>query len=98
MRRLLLLVCAVVLVETVFFSALAPLLPYYADSLLADQTERAGLEQAFGFALLNAAWAPGHLIGSVAGGALAGAAGDTAPYLGLAGLCAVTLPALKQLA
>ena len=33
MRRLLILVCAVVLVETVFFSALAPLLPHYADSL-----------------------------------------------------------------
>jgi MFS family permease len=82
----------VVFAATAFAAFFAP-----AMALLADQTERAGLEQAFGFALLNAAWAPGHLIGSVAGGALAGAAGDTAPYLALAGLCAVTLPALKQL-
>jgi MFS family permease len=33
MRRLLLLVCAVVLTETVFFTALAPLLPHYSRTL-----------------------------------------------------------------
>jgi len=66
-------------------------------ALLADQAERAGLEQALGFALLNIAWAPGHLVGSAAGGALAGALGDSAPYLILALLCTLTLPALKHL-
>jgi MFS family permease len=85
-------VVLVVFAATAFAALFAP-----AMALLADQTERAGLEQAFGFALLNAAWAPGHLIGSVGGGALAGVVGDTAPYLGLVGLCAVTLPALKRL-
>jgi MFS family permease len=82
----------VIFAATAFAAFFAP-----AMALLADQTERAGLEQAFGFALLNAAWAPGHLIGSIAGGALAGAAGDAAPYLTLAVLCTVTLPALKRL-
>ena len=31
MRRLLLLVCAIVLVDTSFYAAITPLLPYYAD-------------------------------------------------------------------
>ncbi len=82
----------VVLAATAFGAFFAP-----AMALLADQAERAGLEQALGFALLNAAWAPGHLVGSAAGGALAGAAGDATPYLILALLCILTLPTLKHL-
>ncbi len=85
-------VVLVVAAATAFAAFFAP-----AMALLADQTERAGLEQALGFALLNAAWAPGHLIGSVAGGALAGAVGDAAPYLTLAVVCLLTLRALKHL-
>jgi MFS family permease len=68
-----------------------------AMALLADQVDRAGLEQALGFALLNVAWAPGHILGSTGGGALGGAAGDSVVYLILALLCALTLPALKHL-
>jgi predicted MFS family arabinose efflux permease len=62
MRRLLLLVSAIVLVETVFFSALAPLLPYYEDEV--------GLsKQAAG--VLTAIYAAGALAGAIPGGALA---------------------------
>jgi len=82
----------VVLGATAFGAFFAP-----AMALLADEAERAGLEQALGFALLNLAWAPGNLVGAVAGGAIATATGDTAPYLILALLCALTLPALKHL-
>jgi hypothetical protein len=31
MRRLLLLVCAIVFIDTSFYAAITPLLPYYAD-------------------------------------------------------------------
>jgi predicted MFS family arabinose efflux permease len=65
-------------------------------ALLADGAEDAGLDQGFGFALLNLAWAPGHIIGSAAGGALADATGDAIPYLILAGLCLTTLFALRH--
>jgi predicted MFS family arabinose efflux permease len=39
-----------------------------ATALLSDQAERAGLELTLGFVLLNLAWAPGNLLGAVAGG------------------------------
>ena len=62
MRRLLILVSAIVFVESVFFSALAPLLPYYEDEL--------GLsKQAAG--VLTAIYAAGAIAGAVPGGALA---------------------------
>jgi predicted MFS family arabinose efflux permease len=82
----------VVIAATAFGAFFAP-----AMALLADQAEQAGLEQALGFALLNIAWAPGHLVGSAAGGAVAGAVGDAIPYLILAVLCTLTLPTLKHL-
>jgi DHA1 family multidrug resistance protein-like MFS transporter len=68
-----------------------------AMALLADQSDRAGLELALGFALINIAWAPGQLVGAAGGGALASAVSNSAPYLILAALCAVTLAALKPL-
>lgn len=86
------LAAVVVLAATAYAAFFAP-----AMALLADQAEGAGLEQALGFALLNLAWSPGHLVGSTAGGALAGAVGDTAPYLILALLCTLTLATLKHL-
>jgi MFS family permease len=61
-RRLVLLVSAIVLVETVFFSALAPLLPHYEDEV--------GLsKQAAG--ILTAIYAAGAIAGAIPGGALA---------------------------
>ena len=59
MRRLLLLVCAIVAADTAFFTALTPLLPHYAD--------RFGLSKAEAGALV-AAYAGGALIGAVPGG------------------------------
>jgi predicted MFS family arabinose efflux permease len=65
-------------------------------ALLSDGADSYGIDQAFGFALLNLGWAPGHLIGSGAGGALADALGDAATYLILAGVCLVTLLAVQR--
>lgn len=68
-----------------------------AMALLSDEAESAGLEQSLGFSLLNIAWAPGNLIGAAAGGAIAGAVGDTAPYLTVAGLAALTFAGLARI-
>jgi MFS family permease len=65
-----------------------------AMSMASDEAEATGLDYAFGFALINLAWAPSQVAGSAGGGALADATSDTVPYLVLAGLCALTLAAL----
>jgi hypothetical protein len=44
---------------------------------------------------MNACWGVGALVGPAAGGALAGAAGDSGPYLILAGLCLATYLATR---
>jgi MFS family permease len=62
-----------------------------AMALLSDAADAGGLEQGFAAALINLAWALGQMAGSGAGGALAKAAGDAVPMIGLAGLCALTL-------
>ena len=56
MRRLLLLVGAIVLVDTIFYSALTPLLPHYADELELSKSD-AGV--------LAAMYALGGLAGAV---------------------------------
>jgi MFS family permease len=79
--RLLVPVCAVVGVDTVFFSALTPLLPHYAAA--------AGLSKA-GAGVLIAAYPAGTLIGSLPSGALVARFGDRfVMVLGL-GLMAVS--------
>ncbi len=76
MVRLLALVCAIVGVDTVFYSALTPLLPHYAAA--------AGLSKA-GAGILIAAYPAGTLIGSLPSGALVARFGDrTVAVLGLA--------------
>ena len=62
-----------------------------ALSMLADASEARGLEYAYGFALMNLAWAPGAAGGSAVGGALAGAVSDALPYLVLTALCTASL-------
>ena len=62
-----------------------------AMALLADSAEAVGLEYAYGFALVNIAWAPGAFSGAALGGAIADATADAVPYLALAGACLLTL-------
>jgi MFS family permease len=68
-----------------------------ALSLLADTAEALGLDHAYGFALVNLAWAPGAAAGAAAGGAVAQATADAVPYLALAGTCLATFAALARL-
>jgi predicted MFS family arabinose efflux permease len=63
-------------------------------SLASDEAEALGLDYAFGFAIINLAWAPSQVAGSAGGGRLADVTSDAVVYLVLAGLFALTLAAL----
>jgi MFS family permease len=67
-----------------------------AFALIAEGAERTGLPQGMAFGLMNAAWATGALVGPAAGGAVATASGDVAPFLVAAGLCATTLAVARR--
>jgi MFS family permease len=79
LRRLFLLVAAVVLVDTMFFSALTPLLPSYRDTL--------GLTKSAA-GVLSAAYAAGTLSASLPGGWLAARVGVKPTLLAGLGLLA----------
>jgi MFS family permease len=64
-------------------------------TLISRGAELAGVAQGLAFGLMNACWGVGALIGPAAGGALAGAAGDSVPYLILAGICVATYLATR---
>jgi MFS family permease len=66
-----------------------------AMSHLADLAERRGLDYAYGFALVNIAWAPGQAVGAALGGGLARLTSDAVPYLLLTCLCVLSLAALS---
>src|SRR2546429_4274776 len=83
MRRLLLLVSAIMLVDTLFYAALTPLLPHYADTLGLSKT---------GAGVLTAAFGVGTLAGSIPAGMLAARTGPKPVVLvGLALLSATSL-------
>jgi MFS family permease len=63
-------------------------------SLASDEAEARGLDYAFGFAIINLAWAPSQVAGSAGGGRLADATSDAVAYIVLAALFALTLAAL----
>jgi predicted MFS family arabinose efflux permease len=67
-----------------------------AMSHLTDLAEHRGLDYAYGFALVNLAWAPGQALGASGGGALARATSDTVPYLILAAVCLLSLALLAR--
>jgi MFS family permease len=72
MRRLLAMVAAIVLVDTMFYAAIAPLLPYYAHHFHLAKGQ-AGL--------LSASYAAGTLVGSIPAGWMAARAGVRATIL-----------------
>jgi len=83
LRSLLALVCAVVLVDTVFYAVVTPLLPVYADELGLGKT---------GAGVLEASYAAGTLLAAVPAGLLAARAGvRRTVLLGLGLLGASTL-------
>ena len=61
-----------------------------AMAMASDEAEAIGLDYAFGFALINLAWAPAQIVGAAGGAALAQATRDAVPYLVLAAACLVT--------
>ena len=78
MRRLVLLVSAVIMIDTAFYAAVSPLLPHYVDELGLSKTA-AGI--------LVGSYAAGSLVGAIPGGWLAGRWGVKPTTLaGLAGL------------
>jgi MFS family permease len=64
-------------------------------ALVSHGAELAGLAQGLAFGLMNACWGVGALIGPAAGGTLAGATGDSVPYLLLACVCLATYLATR---
>ena len=83
MRRLLALSCAIVLVDTVFYAALTPLVPYF--------NEEFGLSKA-AVGVLSGAYGAGVLVGSAPGAYLASRAGVKAAAI--AGLILMSLTSL----
>jgi MFS family permease len=82
-RRLVSLACAIVLVDTIFYAALVPLVPYYSGEL--------GLSKS-GVGILSGAYGAGVLVGAAPGGYLASRAGvRSAAITGLSLLCVSTL-------
>ena len=63
-------------------------------ALASDEAEAQQLDYAFGFAIINLAWAPSQVAGSAGGGRLADLTSDSVPYLVLAAFFALTLAAL----
>lgn len=72
MRPLLVLACAIVFVDTTFYSAITPLLPHFEDEF--DLSKSAA-------GVLTAAYAAGTLVGAIPGGYLAARAGVRATVL-----------------
>jgi MFS family permease len=78
-------------VVVVFGCVVVGVLNTPAMALITDGIDRAGLDQGFGFALVNLVWATGQVCGSMAGGTFARVTSDGVAYVLLAGVCGVAL-------
>jgi MFS family permease len=67
-------------------------------ALLSQGADRAGIDHSYAFAVQNLMWAGAQMIGSGAGGALAGATTDFVPYALVAAVAVATLAAVPRLA
>jgi MFS family permease len=67
-----------------------------AMSMVTDEAETLGLDYGYAFALVNIAWAPGQAGGAALGARIASLTSDRVAYIGLAGVCLVTLVALER--
>ncbi len=65
-------------------------------TLLSHGADDVGLDQAFGFALMNLAWALRRVHRAAAGGAVAKATADAVPYLTIAATAAIALAAVSR--
>jgi MFS family permease len=83
MRRLLALTCAIVLVDTIFYGALTPLVPYFSEEFGLSKSE---------VGILGGAFGAGVLVGSAPGAYLASRAG--VKVAALAGLALMSLTSL----
>src|SRR4051794_24736706 len=82
MRRLLFLTGAIIFVDTLFFAALTPLLPHYADSIGLGKT---------GAGVLAAAYPAGAFVGAIPSGMVAARLGVKATVLfGMTGVAITT--------
>jgi MFS family permease len=81
------LVIAAVTAESLFWTPGA--------ALLTDGVQALRIPPEQGFVIMNLAYGPGQVVGSIAGGGLAALAGDAAAYLVLAVTCAATLVVLR---
>ena len=63
-------------------------------ALASDEAEAQRLDYAYGFAIINLAWAPSQVAGSAGGGRLADVTSDSVAYLVLSAVFALTLAAL----
>ena len=86
------------LLVPMLFAAAIAFGAFYAPALtmLSHAAENVGLAQGLSFGLMNASWAVGNAVGPAAGGGLADATRDAVPYLVGAGICTVTLLALRR--
>jgi MFS family permease len=66
-----------------------------AMAMMSDIADAVGLDQGLAAALMNLAWAGGQIVGSAGGGVLAKASGDGLPAALGAGLCLLSLLAMR---
>jgi len=78
------------LAALLWFAVSTPFVPGLA--MLARSVDRDTGDHAIGFALMNLAWAPANVVGSIAGGALRGSVGDEAALALVAVLALASIP------